>query len=980
MSTVPVPQHPMGLSQLQQVLEPDLMYDVMSVRQQSRIPAPSATTTPRYTNGDGDRYRRNSPPSPASFSPLESFSEHQDQRVRAEVRDFTPQKSPPLRSSRPRQQVSAVNSGSAKSSLESESPERPIPGAFRDSYSERPQSPIANSADKSAPVRSSDEMHLTASETVAPINLAKLSSAVYYRQDRPSLLLNPGTAGQATMHTPGSDTELEDDGMDIEKDVASPAGRQEPQIHKGPIDGEIHVGSHPIDASHAGDRGLDGAHRDPRHAPRLSVQTNHVKRRPAPQFIPQIPYRPSQASPAIAQEADNAGTIDIVLDPSTSFLDPSTADSERSDARIHSEGPPYELQSTLSDRNNFERMQEPLSAQSGWWQADGDNYSTLNSIIDDYQWSGSLSPQAIHHLQENVFGYNATPDRIETYVKDHISRQNSQTSRFTHVAQPQFVRTAGPAFVSIDAPHQQASAQPSLANSATNDAHTPTSSSLPRSSKIESDHETASTATPLPNRLSSLTATSIVSDQPSLPEIPNTGGGLGLLNADTSQPGALLDAARIGPTPRSAGSSLGSQRPYAGSVDSQQATGGQQEISETPPTSMSRPQSFRSTEQSSRKPSVDNNGPPSPERERQKQRQKVMQELVDTEHGYYQDMTVMEDIYKGTATDCAELSLRDIASLFGNITDVVRLSREFADRLKEATRGVYIRPKSSKPTATGEPDRESSLSASSSSRVDLTRDELDDGADRQSSVGEVFLGFLPRMEKIYTDYIKNAGNANDTLKRVMDEESVKLWLQECHEYAKDLTEAWDLNALIIKPTQRITRYPLLLDTLKKYTPDNHPDYRRIQDASQAVLGVNERINAAKQRLEQISSATNSDLKKTTIFNSLVTWTDRTKQKMGKVETFEDQEFSEVMSKFSTETHKVSFVLRDFHNHLVANENVMKAMTDVTRCLETVVDIKPSQQPEIESKWRRYIMIVRELLSIGYPDHVSVVPALANCQG
>ena len=39
-------------------------------------------------------------------------------------------------------------------------------------------------------------------------------------------------------------------------------------------------------------------------------------------------------------------------------------------------------------------------------------------------------------------------------------------------------------------------------------------------------------------------------------------------------------------------------------------------------------------------------------------------------------------------------------------------------------------------------------------------------------------------------------------------------------------------------------------------------------------------------------------------------------------------------------------------------------------LEAIADIKPCPQPELESKWRCYVMIVRELLAIGYPDHVS----------
>jgi len=47
---------------------------------------------------------------------------------------------------------------------------------------------------------------------------------------------------------------------------------------------------------------------------------------------------------------------------------------------------------------------------------------------------------------------------------------------------------------------------------------------------------------------------------------------------------------------------------------------------------------------------------------------------------------------------------------------------------------------------------------------------------------------------------------------------VKVGLGECNQVAKDLTQAWDLDALLVKPVQRITRYQLLLAQLSRIPP------------------------------------------------------------------------------------------------------------------------------------------------------------------
>lgn len=67
----------------------------------------------------------------------------------------------------------------------------------------------------------------------------------------------------------------------------------------------------------------------------------------------------------------------------------------------------------------------------------------------------------------------------------------------------------------------------------------------------------------------------------------------------------------------------------------------------------------------------------------------------------------------------------------------------------------------------------------------------------------------------------------------------------------------NLGAFLIKPVQRICKYPLLLRELLKNTDDSHPDKESLQKALKAieniVISINEskKIKDNKFRLQEI---------------------------------------------------------------------------------------------------------------------------------
>ena len=60
-------------------------------------------------------------------------------------------------------------------------------------------------------------------------------------------------------------------------------------------------------------------------------------------------------------------------------------------------------------------------------------------------------------------------------------------------------------------------------------------------------------------------------------------------------------------------------------------------------------------------------------------------------------------------------------------------------------------------------------------------------------------------------------------------------------------QAWDLQSLLIKPVQRVLKYPLLLTSLVDKTEDSHPDYKTLLNAKEAIGRVAQDINEIKRR-------------------------------------------------------------------------------------------------------------------------------------
>ncbi|KAM9362833.1 rho guanine nucleotide exchange factor 38 [Symphorus nematophorus] len=192
-------------------------------------------------------------------------------------------------------------------------------------------------------------------------------------------------------------------------------------------------------------------------------------------------------------------------------------------------------------------------------------------------------------------------------------------------------------------------------------------------------------------------------------------------------------------------------------------------------------------------------------------RAKVIQELVQTEKDY---LTDLELCIREVVQPLRNLQIVDVDRLFTNMETVCEVSAALLHRLHEAM---------------ADPDREAVV------------------------IGDVFIQAKAALEDVYKIYCYHHDDANTSLKSYEKEEEIKQHFTTCVLALKKIYDRegkpnlLDMGSLLIKPVQRIMKYPLLLRELWQATPEDHPDYQPLQEAFTAAKIINVNINEFKRR-------------------------------------------------------------------------------------------------------------------------------------
>lgn len=377
---------------------------------------------------------------------------------------------------------------------------------------------------------------------------------------------------------------------------------------------------------------------------------------------------------------------------------------------------------------------------------------------------------------------------------------------------------------------------------------------------------------------------------------------------------------------------------------------------------------------------VDQTASPSPEQKKVNRRKHVIKELVDTEASFGRDMSVVDDIYKGTSSSCLDLAPEDIRILFGNSAQIVKFSLDFLDSLKAAAKSIYTVPKSQRFQSKRTSRAASASTVATTASDELTLVEMDEVTDLEKDqgtyIGDAFKSNLAEMEKVYTIYLKNHDAANRKLQALQQNQTVEIWLNECRQWASDLTNAWDLDSLLVKPVQRLLKYPLFLTQLLELTAEDHPDHQAIRDAMHDLTEVSIRINDMKKHSELVEQGLKRNRKESDVrmglSKAIGRKTEKLKQNVGVSKIVEDREYILLRERYSDNQAHLVLVREDVKMYIIAATKSTQRFNELALAIDGWIDVGHTAYPEKESRWRQFGMIVRDLVTVAVPEHVATI--------
>lgn len=389
---------------------------------------------------------------------------------------------------------------------------------------------------------------------------------------------------------------------------------------------------------------------------------------------------------------------------------------------------------------------------------------------------------------------------------------------------------------------------------------------------------------------------------------------------------------------------------------------------------------------------AEDSGPLKKEKNRLRQRQLVIKELVDTEAVFVRDMSVIEEIYKGTAEACPKLDDKTIKLIFRNSHEIIAFHTAFLSELKEGVTSVYVPRSRRSPVlkedmamsdattihsmastvASAVPSTApSSTTAVSLSGTTATNTDTDDAKDRQTIIGPAFIRNIEQMRIAHEGFLRTSDVANKRLIDIQQDPTVQVWLNECNEVAKDLTAAWNLDSLLIKPMQRITKYPNLISQLLQYTPEDHPDRERLVAARVSVEEAILEINKTKKNFELVGQIVGRKRKESDVKTGFARAFGKRVDKLqaSSNRPADDPEYLKLKEKFTDDYLRLEVVLRDVVIYTREVSDYVQAFLDYLSAMELVMRLQPSPYPELESKWVQFNVSMRDIKKVTLEQHV-----------
>nr|XP_048276086.1 rho guanine nucleotide exchange factor TIAM2 isoform X2 [Myodes glareolus]XP_048276093.1 rho guanine nucleotide exchange factor TIAM2 isoform X2 [Myodes glareolus] len=197
---------------------------------------------------------------------------------------------------------------------------------------------------------------------------------------------------------------------------------------------------------------------------------------------------------------------------------------------------------------------------------------------------------------------------------------------------------------------------------------------------------------------------------------------------------------------------------------------------------------------------------------------KVIQELVDTEKSYVKDLSCLFELYLEPLQSETFLTQDEMESLFGSLPEMLEFQKVFLETLEDG------------------------VSASSDFSVLETPSQF---RKLLFSLGGSFLYYADHF-KLYSGFCANHIKVQKVLERAKTDKAFKAFLD-----ARNPTKQHSstLESYLIKPVQRVLKYPLLLKELVSLTDHESEEHYHLTEALKAMEKVASHINEMQKIYE-----------------------------------------------------------------------------------------------------------------------------------
>ncbi|NXF32687.1 DNMBP protein, partial [Nyctibius bracteatus] len=283
----------------------------------------------------------------------------------------------------------------------------------------------------------------------------------------------------------------------------------------------------------------------------------------------------------------------------------------------------------------------------------------------------------------------------------------------------------------------------------------------------------------------------------------------------------------------------------------------------------------------------------SPEQRMLEKRSKVIEELLQTERDYIRDLEMCVERIM-VPLQQAQVGNIDFEGLFGNIHIVISFSKQLLSALEAS-----------------------------------------------DAIGPVFLAQRAELESVYRVYCQNHDESIALLETYEKDEKMQKLLLDLLDSLRGCTNYINLGSFLIKPVQRVMRYPLLLMELLSATPEAHPDKAPLTAAVLAVKEINININEYKRRKDLVLKYRKVDedslMEKISKlnFHSIIKKSNRVsshlKHLTGFAPQLKDEAFEETEKNFRMQERLIKSFIRDLSLYLqhVRESACMKALAAVS---------------------------------------------------